>query len=184
MSLATVASLRQHPPMSPVSCCQWDREKKIPRSAADQLVNLEYCVLSWVARERPSHQKPVSRDLGALSWSGHRTTWARVPSPPHHHHQWSSCRRPPATAVCRFSPSPCGPHPAARVRLNGSCRTHISSVRDDRARGGLRLDALPQTESKAPQTSCRTSAALKVCACVCVRVMNFIFGVGVTNFYQ
>nr|XP_046231634.1 uncharacterized protein LOC124051897 [Scatophagus argus] len=55
-------------------------------------------------------------------------------------------------------------HPALvkrRVRLNGSCPAHLSAVRDDRARAGLRLDAIPQTERQASQTRCWTSAALK-----------------------
>lgn len=57
-------------------------------------------------------------------------------------------------------------------RLDGSRRAHLPAVRDDRARPGLRLDAVPETERQAPQTSCSTSAALQVCVrvCACVRV--------------
>ncbi|XP_031711779.1 uncharacterized protein LOC116388237 [Anarrhichthys ocellatus] len=48
-----------------------------------------------------------------------------------------------------------------RVRLNGSRRAHLPAVRDDRARAGLRLDAVPETERQAPKTSSWTSAAFK-----------------------
>lgn len=44
--------------------------------------------------------------------------------------------------------------------LNGSGRAHLPAVRDDRARTGLWLDAVPETECQAPQTGW-TSAALK-----------------------
>lgn len=41
---------------------------------------------------------------------------------------------------------PPGSHSAAvRGRLNGARRAHPPAVRDDRARAGLRLDALPET---------------------------------------
>lgn len=52
MSLATVASLRQHPP---ASGCQWDH--------SDQLMIYQDAVLSsWATCERPPQQTSVSRD--------------------------------------------------------------------------------------------------------------------------
>lgn len=68
---------------------------------------------------------------------------------------------------------PPGSHSAAvRGRLDGARRAHPPAVRDDRARIGLRLDALPETQSQAAQASRGTCAARKVCstclrACAC-----------------
>lgn len=53
----------------------------------------------------------------------------------------------------------------AVIRLNGARRAHLPAVRDDRARAGVRLDAVPQTELQTPRAGCRCPAAqLQVCA--------------------
>lgn len=106
MSLATVASLRQHPPMSPLCschrdslCCQWDREKiaVLPRMnwrfwrmvcchgwSASAHRSSRLCLATWVPK--------VGVDTGQL---GHEDPLLLVIID-----QPSTCRRPPARAVC------------------------------------------------------------------------------------
>lgn len=85
-------------------------------------------------------------------------------------HPYLSChpaRDPAASCSPRFSFTQLySRQPRVKQRLNGSRRAHLPAVRDDRARPGLRLDAVPETERQASQTSWPTSAALQVCVSV------------------
>lgn len=133
---------------------------------------LEDGVLPWVACERPPQQPFMSRGLSAL-WTrvnlGARTLSSKssliTPYPSPSHRSVASAARCCCSHLDRFYLH----HPVAsqrRVRLNGSSRANLSAVRDDRARAGQWLDAVPETERQAPQTSSWTTAALKVCVCV------------------
>lgn len=65
MPLATVASLRQHPLMSSISCWQWDQENIIV-SQADKLVVLENGASSWLARLLTYKRLKLERTQGKL----------------------------------------------------------------------------------------------------------------------